>query len=89
MEKKPAKSAKRKMTEEQKASRARARKRNAQLRTQEPYEAYGDARREKQARALWHMYALGELVLQTIEIPTKLGTMRKDILSSHRSRYAV
>ena len=91
MEKKPTKNVKRKATREQKlAAYARARKQNAQLRMSQVIDdIYGDARREVQARALWRMHALGELVLQTIEIPTKSGTMRKDILNSHHSRYAV
>lgn len=43
------------------------------------------SRREAAASALWEMYRHGELILQTIEI----GGLRKDVLFSHKSIYAV
>ena len=85
------------MTDEDKKALAEKRKKEAEARLRRIQEKREELRREAcaperraaQAKALWMMYERGELVRQTIMYESAVGTIKQDVLFSHKSIYAV
>ena len=79
-------------TEEEREARLEAArlKRIEKERLEAEKEYYAEAQRKNQARALWSMEKLGDVTLQTIEVPTSgYGFHRQTVLYSHKSKYRV
>lgn len=74
-------------TEEERAQRLAARRANRERRKYEKEikNIIDEPRRWLQARALWSLYRRGEVIKQTIVI----GSIRQDMLLSHKSIYSV
>lgn len=74
-------------TEEERAQRLAARRANRERRKDEKEmkNIIDEPRRWLQARALWSLYRRGEVIKQTIVI----GSIRQEMLLSHKSIYAI
>lgn len=74
-------------TEEERAQRLAVLRVNRERRKdeEEMENIINEPRRWLQARALWSLYRRGEVIKQTIEI----GSLRQEMLLSHKSIYSV
>ena len=74
-------------TEEERAQRLAARRANRERRKDEKEMKHiiDEPRRWLQARALWSLYRRGEVIKQAIVI----GSIRQEMLLSHKSIYAI
>lgn len=72
-------------TEEERAQRLAVLRANRERRKDELENIINEPRRWLQARALWSLYRRGEVIKQTIVI----GSIRQEMLLSHKSIYSV